>query len=975
MSPITRCFCTIFAIAAAATAAPVLELGFDDLPPERSVPGLSGQAFRGGGPSATRGVPLPTESLDLRQGTLSFWVQPLDWQGNDGLYHYFINGKLGASGYWIFYKSRSPGTGLFFGWDPSEGAYRRYNLHQSILDWKPGEWHHIAGTWSDRDRVTLWLDGVRVGLTRGIHLPENDLLPDSFAIGGAQADHPGETAIDELKLFDRALTPAEILALYATHATPEQVAAAEAKLPPADDIPSVVLVHSPLDHRLLLTFRTDCLGEDTPVAAATLTVTGAAGAATDHDVIIAGGEGRLDLDTSDWPNGSYTGVLRLRDAAGQPLGETTRVIREVTDDTWETIADIGREPRVPPPFRSVRVDGAAVTASTARIELGGGGLPRSVQVLGQEILAGPVRLIADDVELPEAAAPEARGGDDGEARFRGGLGGVTIDSRVEFDNLCWFEAMVPADVAVAAQGLRLEIPLRREFADSLNVSLEGVLTSQRIAGFRAVPEGDGLLWSHDAFSPALWVGGDGPGIGWFAESDQFWDTAEGPKYELVGEGDRVVIRITFRRTPHTGPMTLRFGLQPTPVRELEPGWRRGRWLPSAQTTTHFLTLKTDLDAPLPDTPPNGETVYLYAFNEFCNTLPNQPEVFAKQVARARGLGLFAVPYTDILYRQETSGIGLLHGDAMDAEPGARFVTPDSTAVSVLPVGKARDYYVWYAHHLAREYGLNGFYVDEAWVHPATGPAELGAGYVGEDGKRHPTWPLLARREMLRRLRNVFAAEGRPFRIILHLSAFRFPPLVSMGDHLLLGEELYTHVTRDPIYAHTVTPELARAAYLPGSMGIPTVMLPQFKASGARVADPAAATGFLAVMLPHDLLIWPVFIQADTVLAARDALVSAGVDRAETRFIGYWHDRPPAKSAPDGVLVSAWRMPDGTVAVVVANPTDTARDDAVVVLDPEVLGPEVVRQVTACLPGDVTTHDGTVTLDLAAQSLQILRLGE
>lgn len=963
---------------------PSFQADFEDLPAAQSTEGLAGQAFLGGGQVPAPGLTFPTRDvLSLKHGTVAMWVKPVDWSGDDRYYHSFFGLRIGQGGYLILYKNYSPATGVMFGWDPDEGPGKRFNRSLAVTSWQPGQWHHVAGTWSDGDHFALYVDGQRVGIGRGITLPPDDRLPATFTIGSAQVDHPGQTAIDELRIFRRALSAREVLALFAAHAPADQVAAARAALPPAGDIPSVRIAHSSLDHLLLVAFRADCLGSSPPVASAELGVADPAGKPVGRETVTprANGGAEFRLATGGWPLGRYEARLTFRDAGGRELGATAKPFQVATTETWATAARLGLSPAVPPPYQPVQANGATVGTLTARITIGGSGLPVSVVAGGREILAGPVGLECGQAIRP-SAEPIAGAVDAAAARLTGamtaGAEAITISARVEYDNLCWFEVTVPPALAARVDSLHLTVPLRREVARYLNAALQ-IPTPERPKGYLVLPRERSELWSLDQFCPAVWVGDDARGLGWFAESDQFWSRQDGHRFELTGDGEVARLRIRLLSAPVAGttPLVYRFGLQPTPVRALAPGWRAERWLPSSQVSRYLLTLRGKTDATgVPAEPPDGRIAYHYAYNDFCNTLPDDPAVFQRQIEVGERFGLFIVPYSDILDATEGSGEHWLHAEEMDLQPGARFGPSPTAGICTVPSGKAADLYVWWAHHLASTYRLNGLYIDEAWVYPGTGPAQAGLGYPDADGTRRPTWPLLARREMLRRVRNVFAAQGRPFRIVLHLSSARVPPLVSMGDQLLLGEEFYLHVTRDPIYAHSVTPERLQAAYLPGSMGIPVVFLPQFKASGQRMKDVPLARGLLAVTLLHDQLHWPVFAAEAPFLEVRRVLAESGVDGPETEFIGYYADSPPARSAPDGVLVSAWRTVVAgrrQALAIAANVGDTDRPAARIEFNPAALG---LRQPKATVAGgDLAVTDGAVTVELPAHDFALIRLSE
>jgi hypothetical protein len=76
-----------------------------------------------------------------------------------------------------------------------------------------GNWHHLAATFTSM-KMDIWFDGVKVTCpsTRNINYLGNDLAigRDPLASGG---DFNG--TIDEVRIYNRVLSDAEILALYA----------------------------------------------------------------------------------------------------------------------------------------------------------------------------------------------------------------------------------------------------------------------------------------------------------------------------------------------------------------------------------------------------------------------------------------------------------------------------------------------------------------------------------------------------------------------------------------------------------------------------------------------------------------------------------------------------------------------------------------------------------------------------------------
>jgi hypothetical protein len=72
------------------------------------------------------------------------------------------------------------------------------------------EWHHLAMVW-DGEALEMYVDGQSVGSSTGPS-PSTDL--QSIAIGGdlnfGSPDNLWEGAIDELRIYDRALSPADV---------------------------------------------------------------------------------------------------------------------------------------------------------------------------------------------------------------------------------------------------------------------------------------------------------------------------------------------------------------------------------------------------------------------------------------------------------------------------------------------------------------------------------------------------------------------------------------------------------------------------------------------------------------------------------------------------------------------------------------------------------------------------------------------
>lgn len=141
-------------------------------------------------------------SLQLTDSvSVSFWVNP----NNLSNYDMFI-GKIGSDSWddgWGFYSYEAGGSSneMYF-------FVNGYGSYYATAPLNTGEWQHFVGVY-DKSNVTLYRNGVYVGsdsLTDDIDDSGFDLLIGSDGYDGYYVDG----FIDNIRVFNRALTPAEI---------------------------------------------------------------------------------------------------------------------------------------------------------------------------------------------------------------------------------------------------------------------------------------------------------------------------------------------------------------------------------------------------------------------------------------------------------------------------------------------------------------------------------------------------------------------------------------------------------------------------------------------------------------------------------------------------------------------------------------------------------------------------------------------
>lgn len=145
--------------------------------------------------------------LRVEEGTVMFWVQPVDWDGSvqDSYSFFLLRDPKTLDHHFAILKNQHS---LRFQVVNEAGV--QVNLFSPIDDWQRGEWHHVAATWGN-SLLNLYVDGERVAADVLDGLPA--VPPDSPAYWGSSRGTNGAGAIlADTRIFDRVLGEEDILA-------------------------------------------------------------------------------------------------------------------------------------------------------------------------------------------------------------------------------------------------------------------------------------------------------------------------------------------------------------------------------------------------------------------------------------------------------------------------------------------------------------------------------------------------------------------------------------------------------------------------------------------------------------------------------------------------------------------------------------------------------------------------------------------
>ena len=142
------------------------------------------------------------KNIESAQGSISFWVKPLDWTGKGKDFNMFVTGNQAGGNNFYIYKYSGQNMG-FCSINNKKSQLKVFNPWK----WKAGEWHHMVYVW-DKDTEKLYVDGNEE-VTFKRNLSANPVTMLQVGTRGWQVEK-GMTVIDELKIYNRPLTEEEI---------------------------------------------------------------------------------------------------------------------------------------------------------------------------------------------------------------------------------------------------------------------------------------------------------------------------------------------------------------------------------------------------------------------------------------------------------------------------------------------------------------------------------------------------------------------------------------------------------------------------------------------------------------------------------------------------------------------------------------------------------------------------------------------
>ncbi len=682
-------------------------------------------------------------------------------------------------------------------------------------------------------------------------------------------------------------------------------------------------------------------------------------------------EGKVSLTDHVWRNatgGEEMITLRQKISVGKVLPEGNYILSLINPSNGKMMMEksilvkhypwlgnnLGKEEKIYPPFTALKVNGNKISCILREYEFGANGLPAQITSLGQNILAGPIRLYSENHGKISGFSNETfelTRVTDTAVEYTGGSAGsldAAIKGRMEFDGFIRIDMKIGRRSTPPPERFYLDIPVKKEFAVLYHACGQGLRSNP--AGF--LPNGTGVIWKSSSipqlnfnnFIPYIWIGDDERGICFAADNANGWalPSLSDPSYDAVelireSNGD-VIIRVNFLSRPYSmdKERNISFALMASPAKPQPQGWRG--WLDgysfNANKVSRLLGsppwwgaytfgwgarypefMDFNYIRKLVETQKSGVIDETYKKNWIARVLKNNPSENPQRVISHTEAG-FAVaksisPYPNALLYPYTC-----NADSADKLPEFPVMRGEWGNGFKVSIPSYADYALYYLRTML-ECGLGGVYDDNTFFvadfNWATGNA-----WIDDNGTIHPSAGLWNNRDYLKRQFFLMHSMNIEPWITVHNTNANILPVLSLASNSM-GMEWKYGLTD---YQERFSPDYIRAVNQGRQGGFfPTVL--DGITGGTKEQRLWCTRTMLALLLPHEIR--PTAPRGtDGVLYRKihEYLFNFGIWKDDCIYTAYWNHGNPLRSPEQNLLISVYRRGNRLLAVCGNNaPTD------------------------------------------------------
>ena len=892
-------------------------------------PGIKGKAARIGAQTVNKKtkadfIHYPAKGLNPKQGTISFWLKPLDWDFNDPKFHVFCEAK-GDDSVLIIYKyniGRFPA--FIFGRLKAVKGQRWMLARTPRPKWETNEFHHLAFTW-DEECIKIYIDGLQKGMMKNV----KELMPTNFhtiSVGpyGANVwkDHDGNSLIDDFRVYDKTLTGSQIEKLYTSYGVAK---IDKSKIPVS--ITASKMLSTPDNKAISLDFSLSRTNQKSNPFLVNLEVFNNNKQVLKTQIKSTSLEYRYVFDLAKWKKGDYKIVLTPIKENAKDIIQGKTLYLSLKDYT--PVVDHS----VPKPWKKVENKNNQLIALMQKTTLGTGLFPQQLYSQNVPLLRNNMQLLLNGKAVTKKASIKVVEKHPDyqviERQVSEKDYNLVSRYRFEFDGMMWFEVSLIPKGNIQIKNAKIQLPLRKETSTLYNCFVRDYFTmSGRFAGklIKTIKRNHYDI-NSDGKLPALWMGNEERGIYYFTEDQagrRLKNRAETVRLDPTNNGALFTINLIDYPNTINKPITWKFGLHVTPSRPFERNrrlWRGG---------TYYR---------------NGvNSVLWYPWAQIHNVpearfKKDDFEVMRKARAGKRNIPVFFY-FAGFSTSPENPVFPKYSNDWSISPPAIGTVaSPNSREWSyVFACTKSptyRSYYLQNFEKCIKELKMDYIYVDNCLSYYCSNPKH-NCGWVDEHGKAYRTSSVLGARELAKGIYRIHQKLYPNGKIVRHLTQTPEMPQASFCNATIDGESFMTNIGKDESYYNVFTPDFYRASFTGRPFGVANIYIPQFqraysmhfpakyKASlkGQLKNQKIHIRHYMAYCFVHDSDMWLCYgVTPEPFWKLMDNL---GITD-NSKFWGYWQkDNPVTKVSPsdEKVMVSTYKTKNG-VLVVAFNDTDKA----------------------------------------------------
>jgi len=778
-----------------------------------------------------------------------------------------------------------------------------------------GAWRHLAIVF-EQPKCYLYVNGVLHEVAEMV-MPLSRAPAAGRSLGGWWAGH-FKGAIDEVRLYNRALSEREILARAGLPAPPADPAA-RISLTPRFKLGTLAF-EALFTHLAVENGHADCAltlnGETQPRLAFSAPLRPAR-----PESERAFAQTTLPMEGAEkLPSGDYLLTVTARNAAGNSLASAQKEVAIPDRPAWLG-SKAGLTESVLPPYTPVQVgeDSGAVSLGVwgRTYRLGSRPLPEQISSREAALLSEPMRLLAvvAGKELAwSEAAPAIRERTPAQATLEQTVSAAAINlqclSKIEYDGLLRTECILSSDAPAQLQSLVLEIPLKKEHARYL-YTWPIVYGGAGFSGQLSRPVELG-------FHPIVWLGDEARGLSWMCESENQWAPDDAARaIQVVPGNEQTLLRIRILGKPTAlkpgRPLRYTFAFQATPLKPMgKDGWElRFSGCPWYGYDYDLLKNRALLGKPaLARMKELGIRTLIAGNWTPAMTYPwplERAADFKALVKACHAHGIRVIPYLGYQISEKAPEFPSVRDEVVlsprstnaDKYPGMQPQMVSTVCLRSIWQDALADY----VSRMMDDFDIDGIYLDSTNMPFPCMNALHGCEARRIDGTPVPVYPVFAVRDTFRRLYAVVKGKKADGIVDSHVFDCMNSAALGFSTSYWNGEQLSS--SRFPSDALPL--DRFRTEFMGVNWGVPCELL-AYQMGGFRNG--------LAVSLPHDVLVRN--FSDDLLLSQSLWKLMDDFGRAEASFTPYYSQECPVRGLPKDWIASVYRHPSHGALLIISN---------------------------------------------------------